>query len=411
MAEKPKNENFFGRIVDTETRTDDNGKKYTAYKLSVLPPWFFGEGPRTIYRRFREFRLLKSSLAKTFGKDVLRGRFPVPPRKPFGKLKPQVIQQRTEALQQFLLDIKGDSDVGMHKLIQDFFEVRQGDSSGPKAGDRDEMQKVAQGPKVEGPGKNVVVAGQMSKGAAKAVAAAAVPNATLGRPPPSRSKPPAQQENNVPKKKRQQEKPSPKPSPQKQAQKQTPTHPTPPAAPVVQSSNGDSAPKPQKPEESNEKTSYTKPKPAKDLGPLNVPDDIQIYTDKASDSLTAGQFGEAINHYSTALDKCKASGGDAAVLVFILNCRAKCRLNTGEARQAIADCNEVLQLTESHKDAFYIRAQAYEQKESLREAFLDYQRAVQLGEQEARRRWQQVRSMLERLSPADAGWVRRNRAI
>jgi hypothetical protein len=94
-------------------------------------------GPSTVYRRFREFHALRASLVHSFGKDRIKGRFEVPKKKALGKLAAAVVLRRTTILQSFLDDVRDDSAIGMHQLIQDFFKIREGEHGGGAAGGGD----------------------------------------------------------------------------------------------------------------------------------------------------------------------------------------------------------------------------------------------------------------------------------
>ena len=110
-----------------------------------------------------------------------------------------------------------------------------------------------------------------------------------------------------------------------------------------------------------------------------MPKDVQQWKEKGNDLFRRGQYAEAVEVYSKAVDKldrgmwrgmgtiqeflsmyCIAGEGHEASLSTILNNRAACHLKNGTTQACVADCTRSLQLVPINVKALIRRAKAYE---------------------------------------------------
>ena len=93
--------------------------------------------------------------------------------------------------------------------------------------------------------------------------------------------------------------------------------------------------------------------------------------------------------------------------VVVLNNRALCHIQNGEARAAVNDCTAVLEIEPTNGKALVRRGKAYEMREKYKDAFADYKAAVKIGVPNAMTSLTQVISTLEQFG--EGSWVRKNR--
>lgn len=90
--------------------------------------------------------------------------------------------------------------------------------------------------------------------------------------------------------------------------------------------------------------------------------------EKGNEHFKKERYVEAIECYNLALERCPKGHASKAVL---LKNRAACYLKLKQYSNALSDCTQSLQVTTSDPKALYRRAQAYEGKGNLAEAFED----------------------------------------
>lgn len=436
-----KNENFAGVITGTRDGSDDKGK-FTIYIIRVSPPWFFGQEPSTVHRRFRDFHKLRSDLGATFGKTTLKGRFQVPKKKAFGKMKPKVVNQRYVELQGFLDEIQADSNVGMHQLVQDFFKVRQDDVPGAARVARD--SSVETGHVAQTNAGNVMVAGQRTKGGARAMESAAsssfrpIPSVgNRGTPPKLVAEAPRVTKldgKRTPTPDKNNSRVSGSPSLGSSTETQTAVGSTIQADSVADPSQnaigasmrgtstavatGPSPPQSPTPAETSDTGANAVRGGVSEgqraaggpmvLDSVELPAELQAIIRKAESAVQNGQFGDAAELYTEAIDTLKSRQTTVSLeLVSVLNARSKCRLNTGEARKAVEDGTEVLSADPANPIALMQRGQGNEMRERYKDAFLDYLAATKIGTSGAQKRLQQVSKILEQ--SGESAWVRKQR--
>ncbi|KAK1804763.1 hypothetical protein P4O66_003538 [Electrophorus voltai] len=92
-----------------------------------------------------------------------------------------------------------------------------------------------------------------------------------------------------------------------------------------------------------------------------------------------GQFGEALEKYTQAIDGCKQAGIDSPEdLCILYSNRAACYLKDGNSADCIQDCTSALELRPFSLKPLLRRAMAYESLERYRKAYVDYKIVLQV---------------------------------
>ncbi|XP_070778250.1 sperm-associated antigen 1A [Enoplosus armatus] len=92
-----------------------------------------------------------------------------------------------------------------------------------------------------------------------------------------------------------------------------------------------------------------------------------------------GQFGDAVEKYTQAIDGCAEAGIDAPEdLCILYSNRAACYLKDGNSTDCIQDCTKALELQPYSLKPLLRRAMAYESLERYRKAYVDYKTVLQI---------------------------------
>ncbi|XP_058475837.1 sperm-associated antigen 1A isoform X1 [Solea solea] len=92
-----------------------------------------------------------------------------------------------------------------------------------------------------------------------------------------------------------------------------------------------------------------------------------------------GQFGDAVEKYTQAIDGCVAAGTDSPEDLSILySNRAACYLKDGNSSDCIDDCTKALELQPYSLKPLLRRAMAYESLERYKKAYVDYKTVLQM---------------------------------
>ncbi|KAM4549847.1 sperm-associated antigen 1A [Fundulus diaphanus] len=92
-----------------------------------------------------------------------------------------------------------------------------------------------------------------------------------------------------------------------------------------------------------------------------------------------GQFGDALEKYSQAINGCSEAGIDSPEDLSILySNRAACYLKNGNSGDCIQDCNKALELQPFSLKPLLRRAMANESLERYRKAYVDYKTVLQI---------------------------------
>uniref|UniRef100_A0A3P9B2M0 Sperm associated antigen 1a n=1 Tax=Maylandia zebra TaxID=106582 RepID=A0A3P9B2M0_9CICH len=92
-----------------------------------------------------------------------------------------------------------------------------------------------------------------------------------------------------------------------------------------------------------------------------------------------GQFGDALEKYTQAIEGCAEAGIDSPEdLCILYSNRAACYLKEGNSTDCIQDCNKALELQPYSLKPLLRRAMAYESLERYRKAYVDYKTVLQL---------------------------------
>ncbi|XP_034747562.1 sperm-associated antigen 1A [Etheostoma cragini] len=92
-----------------------------------------------------------------------------------------------------------------------------------------------------------------------------------------------------------------------------------------------------------------------------------------------GQFGEALEKYTQAIDGCAEAGIDSPEdLCILYSNRAACFLKDGNSTDCIQDCTKALELQPYSLKPLLRRAMAYESLERYRKAYVDYKTVLQI---------------------------------
>ncbi|XP_035537049.1 sperm-associated antigen 1A [Morone saxatilis] len=92
-----------------------------------------------------------------------------------------------------------------------------------------------------------------------------------------------------------------------------------------------------------------------------------------------GQFGDAVEKYTHAIDGCAEAGIDSPEdLCILYSNRAACYLKDGNSTDCIQDCTKALELQPYSLKALLRRAIAYESLERYKKAYVDYKTVLQI---------------------------------
>ncbi|XP_029369550.1 sperm-associated antigen 1A [Echeneis naucrates] len=92
-----------------------------------------------------------------------------------------------------------------------------------------------------------------------------------------------------------------------------------------------------------------------------------------------GQFGDALEKYTQAIDGCAEAGIDNPEdLCILYSNRAACYLKDGNSTDCIQDCTTALELQPYSLKPLLRRAMAYESLERYRKAYVDYKTVLQI---------------------------------
>ncbi|XP_071355713.1 sperm-associated antigen 1A [Trachinotus anak] len=92
-----------------------------------------------------------------------------------------------------------------------------------------------------------------------------------------------------------------------------------------------------------------------------------------------GQFGDALEKYTQAIDGCAEAGIDSPEdLCILYSNRAACYLKDGNSADCIQDCTKALELQPYSLKPLLRRAMAYESLERYRKAYVDYKTVLQI---------------------------------
>ncbi|XP_039978325.1 sperm-associated antigen 1A [Xiphias gladius] len=92
-----------------------------------------------------------------------------------------------------------------------------------------------------------------------------------------------------------------------------------------------------------------------------------------------GQFGDALEKYTQAIDGCAEAGIDSPEdLCILYSNRAACYLKDGNSTDCIQDCTKALELQPYSLKPLLRRAMAYESLERYRKAYVDYKTVLQM---------------------------------
>ncbi|XP_034016182.1 sperm-associated antigen 1A [Thalassophryne amazonica] len=92
-----------------------------------------------------------------------------------------------------------------------------------------------------------------------------------------------------------------------------------------------------------------------------------------------GQFGDALDKYTRAIDGCAEAGIDSPEdLCILYSNRAACYLKDGNSADCIQDCTKALELQPYSLKPLLRRAMAYESLERYRKAYVDYKTVLQI---------------------------------
>ncbi|RVE67025.1 hypothetical protein OJAV_G00113220 [Oryzias javanicus] len=92
-----------------------------------------------------------------------------------------------------------------------------------------------------------------------------------------------------------------------------------------------------------------------------------------------GQFGDALEKYTQAIEGCAEAGVDSPEdLCILYSNRAACYLKDGNCADCIQDCTKALELQPYSLKPLLRRAMAYESLERYRKAYVDYKTVLQM---------------------------------
>ncbi|CAG5119653.1 unnamed protein product, partial [Candidula unifasciata] len=111
---------------------------------------------------------------------------------------------------------------------------------------------------------------------------------------------------------------------------------------------------------------------------LPLPSAVSDLKEKGNSLFRSGQYGEAIEQYSQAIEELEKDSDQHVNLSVLLSNRAVCHLKTGNLSQTVSDCTHSLQLVPHGSKTLLRRAAAYEGLEKYAEAYVDYKHVISL---------------------------------
>ncbi|XP_062394527.1 sperm-associated antigen 1 [Sardina pilchardus] len=111
----------------------------------------------------------------------------------------------------------------------------------------------------------------------------------------------------------------------------------------------------------------------------NLPPPLARLKNEGNHLFKNGQFGDAIEKYSLAIDGYTEAGTDSPEdLCILYSNRAACYLKDGNSSDCITDCTKALELQPFSLKPLLRRAMAYESLERYRKAYVDYKTVLQI---------------------------------
>ncbi|CAF3735363.1 unnamed protein product [Adineta steineri] len=113
-----------------------------------------------------------------------------------------------------------------------------------------------------------------------------------------------------------------------------------------------------------------------------TPDDSGVLREQGNQAFKQGQFQEAIDRYTDALNILKdlqLSETNKNDLTKCYSNRSQCYINLGQYEDAIEDSTRALEYTPSDQKSLYRRANAFERSGKLKEAISDAQRLISIS--------------------------------
>lgn len=110
-----------------------------------------------------------------------------------------------------------------------------------------------------------------------------------------------------------------------------------------------------------------------------LPPHLARFKNEGNHLFKHGQFGDAIEKYTQAIEGCTEAGVDSPEdLCILYSNRAACYLKDGNSTDCIQDCTKALELQPFSLKPLLRRAMAYESLERYRKAYVDYKTVLQL---------------------------------
>ncbi|KAM4630340.1 sperm-associated antigen 1A [Polymixia lowei] len=110
-----------------------------------------------------------------------------------------------------------------------------------------------------------------------------------------------------------------------------------------------------------------------------LPPHLARHKNEGNHLFKQGQFGEALQKYTQAIDGCADAGVESPEdLCILYSNRAACYLKDGNSADCIQDCTRALELQPYSLKPLLRRAMAYETLERYRKAYVDYKTALQI---------------------------------
>ncbi|XP_071803880.1 sperm-associated antigen 1-like [Asterias amurensis] len=139
----------------------------------------------------------------------------------------------------------------------------------------------------------------------------------------------------------------------------------------------------EQPVEKKQDAKVTELPPVKPAAPVvpppELPGDVIKLKDSGNTLFKAGQYGEAMEKYSKAINKILPEKESFSLaLATLYSNRAACQSKTGHLKEAIADCDLALAIQPYSTKVLLRRASAYETLEKYRQAYVDFQSALKL---------------------------------
>ncbi|KAK2921042.1 sperm-associated antigen 1A isoform X2 [Channa argus] len=110
-----------------------------------------------------------------------------------------------------------------------------------------------------------------------------------------------------------------------------------------------------------------------------LPPHLARIKNEGNDLFKHGQFADALEKYTQAIEECAKEGIDSPEdLCILYSNRAACYLKDGNSSDCIQDCTKALELQPYALKPLLRRAMAYESLERYRKAYVDYKTVLQL---------------------------------